>query len=466
MRPGAADDDLWIGDVGLVELGGGQPSERPLRRGPAELRLAVLRGETGRGTAPNYAYRQNAAAACNETTLPYTAVTPPHFAYFHTQREGECFPSGELDSYVPPATIASGSSITGVTFYTGGAYPDEYDGGLFFGDYARGCMWFMEATNGVPDRTRVREFARWDVSDPYAPDIGLVGLERGPEGDVYIADLAGERIRRLEYGPGAALAASVARGASPLPVTFDASASTVPAGESVIGYDWDFDGDGVVDEQTTTPTANHVYPDKGVQRARVTVHYADGDDDTSDEVPILVDPPQNVEVTTPGDPSAVRWSVGDAIPIAGSAEAGGSGAPLAPSQLEWSLVIRHCEEDGNCHSHQADSQLSGLGTGNTGTAGTLAGPDHAYPSHLELRLTARDPLDPQLATTTTVSLDPATVKVLVTSDPPGRTLSANLRSGAGPSLCEVIRGSLTTVAATISESAGVTLRVRRVVGRR
>ena len=311
-----------------------------------------------------------------------------------------------------------------------------------------------ERDPGPHEGPRVRSWVR-DANDPYAPDIGLVGLERGPGGDVFVTDIAtaiasgGSSTARDARARG-----DVTSGASPLPVTFDASGTTVPDGESVAGYDWDFDGDGVVDVQTTTATVNHVYPAKGVQRARVTVHYADGDEDTSDEVPVLVDPPQSVEVTAPGDPSAVRWSVGETIPIAGSAEAGGSGDPLAASQLEWSLVIRHCEEDGNCHSHQADSQLSGLGAGNTGAAGTLSGPDHAYPSHLELRLTARDPLDPQLATSATVRLDPETVKLLVTSDPPGRTLSANTRSGAGPILCEVIRGSLTTVAAAISESAG------------
>ena len=41
FRPGTS--ELWIGDVGAVELGGVQPGRQP-RRAPRELRLAVLRG--------------------------------------------------------------------------------------------------------------------------------------------------------------------------------------------------------------------------------------------------------------------------------------------------------------------------------------------------------------------------------------------------------------------------------------
>jgi hypothetical protein len=35
----------------------------------------------------------------------------------------------------------NGASITGLTFYDGGSYPDRYDGSLIFGDYSRNCIW-------------------------------------------------------------------------------------------------------------------------------------------------------------------------------------------------------------------------------------------------------------------------------------------------------------------------------------
>ncbi len=46
--------------------------------------------------------------------------------------------------------------------------------------------------------------------------------------------------------PQADLSADPVSGNAPLSVTFDASASTVTSGD-IVSYEWDFDGDGVVD---------------------------------------------------------------------------------------------------------------------------------------------------------------------------------------------------------------------------
>ena len=43
------------------------------------------------------------------------------------------------------------------------------------------------------------------------------------------------------------------------PVQFDASGSYDPSGTSLTLYEWDFDGDGVFDLETTVPTATHIY---------------------------------------------------------------------------------------------------------------------------------------------------------------------------------------------------------------
>lgn len=69
--------------------------------------------------------------------------------------------------------------------------------------------------------------------------------------------------------PVAALAAAPASGAAPLEVAFDASASADTDG-SVVGYRWDWDGDGAVDAETSTPVAAHTFG-RGVHRPSVTV---------------------------------------------------------------------------------------------------------------------------------------------------------------------------------------------------
>lgn len=48
-------------------------------------------------------------------------------------------------------------------------------------------------------------------------------------------------------------------GNAPLAVTFDASASRLPQGRTITAYNWDFDGNGVVDQVTATPTASSAY---------------------------------------------------------------------------------------------------------------------------------------------------------------------------------------------------------------
>ena len=48
-------------------------------------------------------------------------------------------------------TCPTGSSASGVAFYTGGSYPG-YTGSLFFADYSRDCIWAMRTGgNGLPN---------------------------------------------------------------------------------------------------------------------------------------------------------------------------------------------------------------------------------------------------------------------------------------------------------------------------
>ena len=56
------------------------------------------------------------------------------------------------------------------------------------------------------------------------------------------------------------------------PVTFDASSSSPPTGASIVSYEWDFDGDGSYDLETSQPTVSHVYrrPFSGTVGLRVT----------------------------------------------------------------------------------------------------------------------------------------------------------------------------------------------------
>ena len=87
------------------------------------------------------------------------------------------------------------------------------------------------------------------------------------------------------------------------------------------------------------------------------------------------------------------------------------------------------------------------------TAGaSFAAPDHEYPSHLELRLTATDAGGN--TDTVTRRLDPQTVDVTVASNPPGLALTFNDDSGTSAITSTVIRNSANTVSAPSPQNMG------------
>ena len=76
-----------------------------------------------------------------------------------------------------------------------------------------------------------------------------------------------DAIRNVAAGPLAQMPTNYAAVAG-LPVTFSAATST-PGDAPIKTYEWDFDGDGVVDQITTAPTVEHVFATAGMANLRV-----------------------------------------------------------------------------------------------------------------------------------------------------------------------------------------------------
>ena len=86
----------------------------------------------------------------------------------------------------------NGSSISGLSFYTGTSYPAQFQGSLFFSDYSRQCIWvMMRGGNGLPDPTNVQPFINGAA--------GPVQLRTGPNGDLFYVDFNGGRLHRIVY---------------------------------------------------------------------------------------------------------------------------------------------------------------------------------------------------------------------------------------------------------------------------
>ena len=347
------------------------------------------------------------------------AVVAPYYTYNHGSQvvSGETCPTGS-------------SSIAGLAFYpSGGPFPDNYDGALFFADYSRDCIWVMFAgAGGLPDPSARATFL--------APAANPVGLEVGPDGSLYYPDFDGGTIRRIAYfssnqPPVASASATPTSGPAPLQVAFNGTASSDPDGQPIT-YAWDLDGDGQFDDSTASqPTYTYTQP--GTYSARLRVTDTQGATGTTQVITITANntPPT---ATIGGPAASTTWSVGDTINFAGSATDPQQGT-LPGSALRWDIVLQHCPS--TCHPHTITSV--------TGASGSFVAPDHEYPSYVELRLTATDAGG--LTDTKTLRLDPKTWTLGFATSPTGLQLTTGGTTQPAPFSRTVIRGSTNSISA-------------------
>jgi hypothetical protein len=154
--------------------------------------------------------------------------------------------------------------------------------------------------------------------------------------------------------------------------------------------------------------------------------------------------PPTAFIDTPA--STLTYAVGDLISFSGHATDPEQGA-LPASALSWQLIIHHCTTPQTCHIHNVQTW--------TGVAsGTFNAPDHAYPSYLELDMTATDAGG--LTNTTSVSLQPKTVNLTFNSSPSGLSLTVNSAAATTPFTTTVIQKSANSVSATSPQTLGGT----------
>ena len=141
--------------------------------------------------------------------------------------------------------------------------------------------------------------------------------------------------------------------------------------------------------------------------------------------------------------AGTKWAVGDSISFSGSATDTEDGT-LAASRLSWALILQHCGT-GGCHSHPIQT-FDGV------ASGSFTAPDHEYPSHLELRLTATDSAG--LTGVATLLLDPKTVDLSFATSPAGLSVVVGSSGAATPFTRTVIIGSQNTVSAPSPQTSG------------
>ena len=422
IRPGT--NDIWIGDVGWNTW---EEINRIVN--PVDGAVRNFGWPCYEGVGRQSGYDAANLTICENLYAAAGAVTAPVYTYNHADKvvTGETCPTGS-------------SSISGLAFYEGGSYPAAYTGALFFSDYSRDCIWVMFAgAGGLPDPAQRATMV--------AAAANPVDLRIGPNGDLFYVDFNGGTIRRITFfsanqPPTAVIQTNVPNnaGLAPLTVTFDGRGSSDPDPGDQLTYAWDLDGDGQLDDAATACCPTFTYNDPGTYRVTLRVTDRSGVSD-SESVDIVAN--NSAPVPTINAPAAsLLWSVGDTIAFSGSATDPQDGT-LPASRLSWSLILHHCPS--NCHQHPLQS-YPGV------ASGSFVAPDHEYPSHLELRLTAIDSTG--LQTSTSVLLQPRTTILTFRASPVPLQVTFNGTARKTPFDRTVIVGSQNTISAATPQKQG------------
>lgn len=387
-RPGTS--ELWIGDVGWNR-----------------------HDEIDRLMTPTTAPIENFGWPCYEGTEIPSVGSPAATVCTDLWADGPSavvspwldLPHGEP---VAPSDAAEGCDIgngspSGLAFGTDTTYPSQYDGALFFGDYARRCVWVaFPGAGGVPDPT---------TTDVFASGIFPVDMETGADGSLYVLDYVLGQLVRFDYvggnaPPVASISASPEASLAPLVSTLDASASYDPDPGEAITFAWDLDADGQFDDGLG-PTETATFNADGRHTVRVRVTDARGASTTASKVLTVGVPNAAPRVTFDGSIPAA-WAVGDTIDVQASGSDAEDGT-LGAGAFAWDLGIQHCGPS-SCHYHHLRS-WTGV------SAITFVTPPHDYPSYLELEVRVTD--EAGATATRTRRLDPDTSTLRVGSTPTG-----------------------------------------------
>jgi glucose/arabinose dehydrogenase len=370
------------------------------------------------GLAPTPGYSSLELDICENLAVGPGGASQPLFLYEH---ESPVIPEDGCDR-------DAGAAITGIAFYRGGSYPPAYDEALFFADSIRRCIYVMfPGEDGRPDPLSVTNFL--SEADLYAG----VDIEVGPGGDLFYVDLFGEEedgsIHRISYDPSSPIARLTANPRwgeqDPLQVDLDASESTDPQAEP-LSFDWDLDDDGTFE---THGEATRTELFGGGENHRVTVRVSD-EGGASSVARVVVSPgntPPHAQILAPAE--GLEWAVGDEIEFEGTADDEEDG-DLPAADLYWKTRLLHCPSA--CHAHP-------LRVFPAVDSGSIVAPDHDYPAHIEISLTATDSRG--LTDTDSIVVDPRAVGLDIASDPPGVELSAGDLEQAAPFRLDAIQGS-------------------------
>ena len=361
-----------------------------------------------------------------------------------------------VDQGCKPVSSSPGSSSTGGSFVTATDWPATLDGAYVFGDYGRQCLWALTASQQTNNTTSLTSAV--PIASGLAP-ISIRTWETGPnrrgDGAIYILDAGDlgpghQTIWRVgtPSSPLARFSMTATSGNPPLAEQFDASNSFVLQG-SVARYEWDLDGDGTYEVNSTNASArfqSRTYTNIGPVDVKLRI--TDGQGRTDTEVQrIMVGSPPVIDgfVTDIGPNGALE---GDTVQYTIDAT-DPNGSPLTFSIVD---KMRHCDLKGgtSCHLHRGV-----VGSLPSTASGSFRVPGHAGYSFLEFDVTATNAAG--LSATRTFQLPANWLTLKVDTFPPGMNVARDGSAITAPYTGTQIGSPGTTVSADpVQVKGGVT----------
>ena len=311
--------------------------------------------------------------------------------------EGKCTSgcTGYIDPIYTYPHDGESAAVTGGPVYRGEMFPSEYQGDLFFGDYAKGFIKSADLdSNG--DITAVHNF------DNQAGSV--VDLKVAPDGSLYYITYYPGALYRISYNttshlPVANASADVTKGTKPLTVHFSSAGSRDPDGDE-LEYLWKF-GDGTT---STDESPTKTYDEKGVYTARLTVS-AGGEQAQAQPIVIQVGIPPELTVSAPTEGDLYR--AGDTITYNAFAH-DAAGFDLDDGDIKTEVRLHH-----GSHFHPFVGPLTGRAGSFTIPKTGEASADTSY----EVKVTATD--DSGLSTSKVVNIFPRKSELSLATSPAG-----------------------------------------------
>jgi glucose/arabinose dehydrogenase len=310
--------------------------------------------------------------------------------------EGACVP--DCPGFVNPVYAyphaGESSAVTGGPIYRGQMFPPEYQGDLFFGDYARG---FIRNADLAPDGS----ISAVHTFDDQAGSV--VDLKVAPDGSLYYITYWPGALYRVSYNteshqPIAKATADVTKGIEPLTVNFSSAGSRDPDDDPV-SFGWTF-GDGT---SSTEANPTHTFTEKGVYTVRLTVS-ANGE--TTPAQPIVIQAGIPPELTVASPVEGQLYQAGDTLTYNAFAK-DGAGFDLNDAGITAEIRLHH-----GTHFHPFMSLQ--------GRAGQFTIPQTGEPSadtSYEVKITATDANG--LSTSKIINVLPRKSDITLKTDPPG-----------------------------------------------